>query len=403
MSAFEYTVLDAGGRRRKGILEGESSRQVRQQLRERGLIPVAVEEVNRRPARSRGSALLGPRVSAAQLALMTRQLATLVRSSLPLDDALQAVSEQVETAALKRVVLGVRARVVEGHTLASGLERFPGVFPPMFVSTVAAGEQTRDLPLVLERLADYTEERQVLQQKVQVALLYPAILTVTAVLVVAGLLTYVVPEVVKVFAHLHHELPPLTRALIWLSGAARAYGLWLAAVLLGLGTGLRAAMRRPDVRYSWQRLLLRLPLLGRLVRQLNAGRFARTLGILLSSGVSMIEAMHIAAQAVDCLPMRRAIEQARSHVREGESLHWALGRSKVLPPITVHLIANGEGAGNLEQMLDTAAKAHDRQVQTLLSAFLGLLEPLLILAMGGVVLTIVIAILLPIFELNQLV
>lgn len=405
MPAFEYTALKPTGREERGVVEGDTARQVRQLLRERGLTPLEVAEVREAKAAAGGR---GPRLwrrgmRAADLALLTRQLATLVRSGTTLEEALATAARQSEKRHTKSIILGVRARVVEGHTLAAGLAQFPGAFPELYRATVAAGEQSGHLDAVLERLADYTESRQEMNQKIMMALFYPAVLSVMAVLVLAGLLGYVVPEVVQVFENIGQELPWLTRALIAVSDAVRAWG--PAALMLGalLGFGLTRLMREEAHRSRYHRLILRLPVIGRLARSLNTARFARTLSILAASGVPILEALNIAAQVIPNLPMRRAVETAALRVREGASIHAALDRSGLFPPMALHLIASGEASGNLEVMLERAATQQERETSTTIAATLGLFEPLLILAMGGVVLLIVLAILLPIFELNQLV
>jgi general secretion pathway protein F len=403
MAAFTYTALDPTGRTKKGLLEGDTARQVRQLLRDQGLTPLSVEEIARREARRTRGPLLQRRVGALDLALLTRQLSTLVRAGLPLDEALSSVAQQSAKARVKSLLLGVRARVMEGHSLADGLEQFPHVFPELYRATVAAGERSGHLDVVLERLADYAEARQQMQQKTLLALFYPLLLTGVAVLVAVALLAYVVPQVVQVFANIGQELPWLTRALIAVSDFLRDTGLVLLGGIVAAGIGAQYTLRREGPRTRFHRLLLRLPLIGRLVRGLNAARFARTFSILMASGVPVLEAMRISAQVLSNLPMRRAVEEAAARVREGASIHAALEQSGCFPPMTVHLIASGESSGTLEAMLDRAAANQEREMETLIAAVLGLFEPLLILVMGGLVLVIVLAILLPIFELNQLV
>ncbi len=405
MGAFEYTALNPQGRERRGVLEGDTPRQIRQQLREQGLVPLRVEEVARREraaGRSRGGRLFG-RVSAADLALVTRQLATLVRSGLPLEEALGTVARQSEKNRLKSLMMGVRSRVVEGRTLADGLADFPHVFNDLFRATVRAGEQSGHLDIVLERLADYTESRQQLKQKTQLALLYPAILTIMAVGVVVALLTYVVPQVVQVFQSTGQALPLLTRGLIALSGFMREYFVLLAVALVAVLAGLSWLLRQPGPRRTYHRRLLGMPLLGKFTRGLNTARFARTMSILVSSGVPVLEAMRIAAEVLANLPMRAAVEEAATRVREGSSLSAAMTRSGLFPPIFIHLVGSGEASGRLEEMLDRAAANQERELEMRVATLLGVFEPMLILVMGGVVLVIVLAILLPIFELNQLV
>lgn len=404
MPAFQYVALDDRGRQRKGLIEADTPRMARQSLRERGLNPLGVDEVAGRERRGDRPWWRGrTRISATDLALITRQLATLVGSGLPLEEALGAVARQAERTRLSGLLLAVRTRVLEGHTLATALSDFPQVFPELYRATVAAGEQSGHLDVVFERLADYTEARQQMRQKVSLALFYPLLLTGVAVLIVAGLLTYVVPQVVQVFASLNQQLPALTRGLIALSEFLQRHG-WV--ILMALAVGAVAwiqALRRVGFQRRVHQALLRLPLLARLVRGTNTARFARTFSILMASGVPVLEALRISSQVLSNLPMREAVEQAATRVKEGTSLQKAISASGYFPPMTVQLIASGEASGRLENMLERAAVQQERETETLIAALLGVFEPVLILLMGGVVLVIVLAILLPIFDLNQLV
>jgi len=404
MGAFEYTALDPRGREKRGVLEGDAARQIRQQLREKGWVPLSVEEVSQREAKERKRyAFLRRGISATELALITRQLATLVRAGLPLEECLRAVSQQADKGRLKSMLLAVRSRVMEGHSLAVGLSDFPHVYPELYRTTVEAGEQSGHLDRVLERLADYTESRQQLRQKIQLAVFYPALLTVVAILVVGGLMTYVVPQVVQVFENIGQELPPLTRGLIAVSDFMRNYGLAI-LILLGLAiAGFSYLLRNTAVRRRFHKVLLAIPLVSRLERGLNTGRFARTFSILTASGVPVLESLRISAQVISNLPMKEAVTEATARVREGAGIAAALERSGYFPPMTVQLVASGEASGKLEEMLERAAINQEREIETLIAALLGLFEPLLILFMGSVVLVIVLAILLPIFDLNQLI
>ena len=404
MSAFEYVALDVSGKEKKGVLEGDTARQVRQQLRDKGWTPVEVQETSERQSETtRSSIKIRRGVSATDLSLITRQLATLVRSGLPLEESLQAVSQQTEKARLKSMLLAVRSRVMEGHTLATGLGDYPHVFPELYRTTVSAGEQSGHLEVVLERLADYTENRQQMQQKLQLALFYPALLTLVAIGVVVGLMTFVVPQVVQVFDNIGQELPVLTRTLIAMSDFLRSYGL-LMLVLLAIAGGVVAwVLSKEGPKRRYHAFLLHLPLIGRLERGVNAGRFARTFSIVTASGVPVLDGLRIASEVMSNLPMREAVEEASRMVREGASIHGSLEKSGYFPPMTVHLIASGEASGKLEEMLERAAVNQEREIETLISAVMGLFEPVLILVMGGLVLVIVLAILLPIFNLNQLV
>ncbi len=404
MGAFEYTALDASGREKKGVMEGDAPRQVRQQLRDQGWMPLAVQEVSQREARGRRRlAFLRRGISATDLALITRQLATLVRAALPLEECLRAVAQQTDRPRLKSMLLAVRSRVMEGHTLAAGLGDFRHIFPELYRTTVEAGEQTGHLDRVLERLADYTENRQQMRQKIQLAVFYPALLTLVAILVVGGLMTYVVPQVVQVFDNIGQDLPGLTTGLIAVSDFLRNNIILILLLLVVAGVLISWLLRFEENRRRFHRTLLRLPLLGRLVRGLNTGRFARTFSILTASGVSVLEALRISAQVISNLPMRDAVNEAAARVREGAGIAVSLERSGCFPAMTVHLIASGEASGKLDEMLERAALNQEREIETLIAAVLGLFEPLLILLMGGVVLVIVLAILLPIFDLNQLV
>ncbi|MCC2657697.1 MAG: gspF [Panacagrimonas sp.] len=404
MAAFEFTALNTTGAQERGLIEGDTARHARSLLRDRGLMPLEVREVQEKSTQQ-GQIFGGSSggISITELTLFTRQLSTLVRSGLPLDEALTAVSQQSESKRVKRISLGVRASVLEGSSLAQALNQFPNAFPPLFRATVEAGEQSGKLDVILERLADYVERRQELQQKVLLASLYPLILTLVAVGVVVLLLAYVVPQVVGVYADIKQDLPTLTKGLIALSDFVRDYGLYVAVALVIAAIVFARMMRNLEFRRKVHRLQLRVPLVGRLTRGANTGRFTRTLGILFGSGVPILDAMRIGTQVVSNVPMRDAIDVATTKVREGAPLARSLGESRLFPPIALHLIASGEASGRLDEMLDSAARNQEREVETLVGALMAILGPVLILAMGAIVLLIVLAILLPIFDLNQLV
>jgi len=403
MPAYEYTALDPSGRERRGVLEGDSARQVRASLREQGLLPVDVAEVvDTKPDRL-GRFSLRRGVGASDLALLTRQLATLVRSGLPLEEALAAVSQQSEKARVKSVLAGVRSRVVEGRTLAEGLAAFPGVFPEIYRATVSAGEQSGHLDAVLERLADYTENRQILQQRIRNAMVYPILLTVVCLGIVALLLGYVVPEVVRVFEAGDRELPILTQILIAMSDFIRGWWWAIVAVVALAVFVTRRALRQPDARRRFDRFKLRLPLIGRVARGNNAARFSRTFAILTASAVPVLESLRISGEVVTNVPMREAVKEAAVRVREGAPIARSLGSSKLFPPMLIHLVSSGETSGALESMLERAADNQERELDGVINTAVGILGPLMILLMGGFVFVIVLALLLPIFELNQLV
>jgi general secretion pathway protein F len=403
MGAFEYTALDASGKERKGILEGDTPRHIRQLLREQQLLPVTVGEVAQKEAKRQRSFSLMRRVSAADLALFTRQLATLVRAGLPLEESLLAVSQQTEKPRVQSIVLGVRARVMEGHALADGFAEFPRVFPEIYRATVAAGEQAGHLDGVLERLADYTEGRDQLRQKVLAAMLYPIVLTVLCFGIVSALLVYVVPQVVAVFESSKAKLPLMTQVLIATSGFLRSYGIYLLIGVVVAVVLFRRRLRNPEARRRFHRLQLRMPLIGKLARGFNTARFTRTFSILSASAVPVLEAMRIAGEVINNLPMRDAVTEAAARVREGAPIGRSLAASRLFPPMTIHLISSGESSGKLESMLDRAAISQERELDGLLAAMVGLLGPLLIVFMGLFVMGIVFAMLLPIFEINQLI
>ncbi len=403
MGAFEYTAVDLAGRRSKGVLEGDTARQVRQLLRDRKLLPLQVAEVAEKEAGASRGIGLRRGISAMDLALFTRQLATLVRSGMPLEESLLAASQQTERPRLKSIVLGVRSRVMEGHALADGLADFPQAFPEIYRATVAAGEQSGHLDTVLERLADFAENRQLVRQKISHALIYPVFLTSMAFLIVALLLVYVVPKVVGVYDNIGQDLPALTRGLISLSDFMRANGVYLLILAAGLVWLARRILRQEGPRRRCHETLLRLPLVGRLTRGANTARFTRTFSILVGSGVPVLEALRIAGAVVSNLPMRDGVEEAAARVREGAPIGKSLAARELFPPMTIHLISSGEASGELEAMLERAAANQERELDSTIAAMLSIMEPMLILGMGVLVLIIVLAILLPIFELNQLV
>lgn len=384
------------------MLEGDSARQVRQQLRETGLTPLSIDAASGK-TKAKKSQLFQRNINAMELALITRQLATLLRSGLPLEHVLKTTARQTDKRHVERTLLSVRAKVLEGRTLADGLAEFPKTFPELYIKTVASGEQSGHLEVVLERLADYTEQRQQMRQKTIFALFYPALLTIVSILIVIGLLTFIVPEVTRVFETMSADLPWITRALMDASDMFRSY--WLVIILV-LGSSIALVsylLKKPGPKRWWQQNQLRIPVIGKLIRTANAARFSRTLSIMAASSVPILDAMRIASQVLTNLPMRTAVEEATLRVREGSSLYQALERTGYFPPMTLSLLASGESSGNLEGMLERSADIQEREIETLVSTIQGLFEPILILVMGGIVLVIVMAILLPIFDLNQLV
>ncbi len=401
MGAFEYTALDASGKEQTGLVEGDTLKHVRQLLRERSLLPVTVTEVKHGEAKQHRSLSLRRGISASDLSLLTRQLATLVKAGLPLEEALLAVSQQSEKPRVQSIMLGVRAKVMEGHTLADGLGEFPRVFPEIYRSTVSAGESSGRLDGILERLADYTENREVTRQKVVGALLYPIVLSFVCLMIVIGMMVYVVPKVIDVFASTKGKLPLATRILVFVSDALRDYGIFMAIGIILLIVAFVYWLKNPDNRRRFHRFQLRVPLVGRLMRGFNTARFTRTFSILTASAVPVLESMRIAGEVVTNLPMRDAVAAAAARVREGAPIGRSLASSKLFPPMTVHLISSGESSGELDNMLERAALNQERELDSMMGALVGLLGPLLIVVMGLFVLGIVFAMLMPIFSLND--
>jgi len=412
MAAFDYIALDAKGKEKKGVIEGDAARQVRQLLRDRGLMPLEITESLKKDQGKRSgdksgglkaSPLFQRSISTTELALLTRQLATLIQAALPLDETLSAVANQTEKPRIKSMLYAIRSRVLEGHSLAAGLSDYPKVFPELYRATVAAGEQSGHLDTVLERLADYTESRQEIQGKVRQALIYPAFLSMFAIAIVVFMMTSIVPQVVSVFEDTGQELPGLTISLIAMSDFVVDYGIYMLIVLVAIVIGFQVLLTKSAFVMKYHLFLFRLPLIQRLVRGLNAALFTRTFSILTGSGVTVIEAMKISAKVVANLPMREAILQATDRVREGSGIKNALEHSKLFPPMTLQLIASGENSGKLEEMLERASVQLEREQVTLIAYIVGILEPVIILAMGLMVLLIVMGILLPIFDMNSLV
>ncbi len=405
MPAYEYKALNEKGREVKGVLEGDNARQVRQQLREKKLTPLSVSEGSakaRSTSSTQGKAVRGG-ISTTELALITRQISTLTASGLPLEEALSAIAGQSERQKIKTLLLSVRSRVLEGHSFASALSDYPKVFPEIYRATIDAGEQSGHLDAVLERLADYTEDRQSIKQTVTKALMYPLALVIAATAIVSLLLAYVVPQVIGVFDNLDRELPELTQALILASDLLRNWGLLMLLVIIGSIFLFKRAVKNESFRLKVDTFYLKITFISKLIKAFNSAQFSRTLSILAASGVPVLEALSIASAVLTNRLMRQAVKNAAIQVREGSSLNLSLKRSGLFPPLMLHLIASGEASGKLAEMLEKAATQQERELDSVLTIFLGLFEPLIILVMGGIIMVIVLAILLPIFELNQLV
>ncbi|GAA5444578.1 type II secretion system protein F [Microbulbifer sp. NBRC 101763] len=403
MAAFEYTALAASGRKSKGTLEADSARSARQQLRAKGMVPLDVAPATEQSEKSAGGLMSGsPGLSIKNLALLTRQIATLLRAGIPLEETLGAIANQTRNQKIRRVVLAVRGKILEGHSFALALASFPRAFPKLYRATVEAGEHSGHLDAVLERLGDYTEGQQQFRQKVQLALIYPAVLVFICVLVVTGLMVYVVPDVIEVFTGTGQELPVPTRILVTLSDFISAWG-WLVPPVLGaIIIGIVFLLKRPAIRYRFHHRLLDLPVIGWMVRGAQSARYVGTLAILTGSSVPLVQAMGIAGGVMSNDFLKDRLEGAQKSVREGGSLHRALEDIGYFPPMMVYMIASGESSGTLDEMLQRAAESQEQDLQGAVTAFVSLFEPLMLLVMAAIVLFIVMAIMMPIMGMNEL-
>jgi len=401
MSAFEYVALDAGGRTRRGLVSAATERAAREELQGRRLIPVKVAPAAERAATPALARFFPDRVGLRPLALITRQLATLIAVA-PLEEALRTIAMQAERPQLRRILLATHAGVVEGYRLSDAMARQGEAFPRLYRAMVAAGESSGALPEILERLADLLERDEQARSKLLVALVYPAALAVTALAVVAALITFVVPKVVEQFDSMGQRLPWLTRAIIFVSEALQDWGWLLLILLVAAGAGAAYALGRPGIRLRFDTALLKAPFLGKLIRDLHAARLARTLSTMTASGVPVLEGLLLTAPTVHNRALRGAVSDMAATVREGGSLSGAMRRAAVFPPILVYMAASGENAGRLDLMLGRAAEYLEREFNAVVAVALSLLEPAIIIVMGLIVTVIVLSILLPILQINTL-
>ncbi|HAU1151434.1 TPA: type II secretion system protein GspF [Legionella pneumophila] len=398
MGAYQYQALKVNGNISKGVIEADSERHARQLLREQGLIPTQVQTLTQQRAASSKS-----KVSAADLALLTRQLATLLAAGIPVEESLRGVSEQTEKDKVRELIIGVRSKVLEGYGLAQAMAQYPNAFPELYRATVGSGEQTGRLDVVLEKLADYTEKQQQTRQKVQQALIYPLLMIIVSTAIISFLLTFVVPKIIDVFTESGQTLPPMTQLLINLSQFIKSYGLYtLVAIILAL-IGFKKSLSNIKIKTAWHQFMLKLPIVSYLVKTINVARYIHTFGILFAAGVSVLETMRVSSSLVTNVVMRQAFDLATLRVREGSGISEALKETKFISPMAIHLIASGEKSGQLSDMMERSASHLDNEVNRLIETSLTLLEPMVILLMGAVVLFIVLATLLPIFSMEQLV
>ena len=405
MPAFRYQAVDATGAPLNGVVNADSARAARADLRAQGLLPITVEAIASQldeAGKSRKRAF-GDHLSTVELALFTRQLASLLEASLPLEQAFSALLEQAERAYVRDLIGSIRSEVMGGASLSAALARHPRDFADIYRALVGSGEQTGQLARVLSRLADYIERRNALVQKIRLAFTYPAIVTVVAFLIVIFLLTYVVPQIVSVFANTKQKLPFLTIVMLGISDFVRHYGWIVLLLIIALVFAWHRALQRPAIKLRWHTWLLTAPLYGRFERSLNTARFASTLAITTGSGVPILQALQTSRDTLTNVAMRAQVETATSSVREGSGLARALSAHKHFPAMLIHMIRAGEVTGELPAMLERAANAQEQDLERRAMTIAGLLEPALILAMGVVVLLIVLAVLMPIIEINQLV
>ena len=401
MPAYQFTALDAAGKQQKGVLEGDSARQIRQQLRDKALIPVSVDPVEQKDKHS-SKTWFQKQITAYDLALLTRQLSVLVAAAIPLEEAIRAVGKQSEKTHVQNLLMSVRSKVLEGHSLAQGLQQ-SGRFPELYIATIAAGERSGHLDLILDQLADYTENRFAMQKKIQGAMIYPIIMMLMSFAIVMGLMTYVVPDIVKTFDQSKGALPWITVVLMKASEFIRvAWPFLLVFSVLGFAL-LGRFLNTTAGHYAFDRMTLKLPLLGKLSRGINAARFASTLSILTQSGVPLVDALKIGAAVSNNWVIRDAVNVAAERVTEGGNLASQLERCGYFPPMMVQMIKSGEASGELDRMLERAATMQDREVTTLISTLLALLEPLMLVVMASIVLVIVIAVMLPIVNMNNMI
>jgi len=402
VATFSYIAIDDRGKQKKGTTEADSARLLRQQLRASGLTPIEVEAVSGKSSKS-GASLLSHKIKTADLALITRQLSTLVASAIPIEECLFAVAEQCDKPKIKAMIVAVRGGVLEGHSLADSMRAYPLIFDNLFCSMVAAGEKSGHLDKVLDRLADYAEQRQEMKSKMMQALIYPLVLTLVAISVVAILLTSVVPQVVGQFEHMQADLPATTQFLIAASDALNNYGLYFVIFIFAAIVVLKRLLKKPENQLLFDQKLLNLPVVGRVANELNTARFARTLSILNSSAVPLLEAMSIAGNVLSNQFIRLKVGEATERVREGTSLGRALDSTKLFPPMMLHMIMSGERSGELGNMLERSADNQDKQFAAQVTIALGIFEPVLVISMASIVLFIVMAILQPILQLNNMV
>lgn len=403
MPAFRYEAIQPDGKNKSGVINADSLRAARAELRGQGLTPILVDQISGEEKNKGARALFADKLSANELSLFTRQLASLLEAGLPLEQSFSALLEQAERVYLRDLIGAIRSEIMAGHSLSAALRQHPRDFAEIYTALVASGEHIGQLARVLSRLADFIERRNALVQKVRLAFTYPAIVTVVAFAIVIFLLAYVVPQIVSVFANTKQKLPILTVIMLAVSDFVRAYGI-IVAVVAAVGYWLWIqVLKNPVMKMRWHSWLLTAPLYGKFERSFNTSRFASTLAITIGSGVPILQALQTSHDTLSNVAMKDQVENATAAVREGVSLARALSNQPHFPPMLIHMIRAGEVTGNLPEMLERAADAQQIDLERRALTIAGLLEPVLILVMGVVVLLIVLAVLMPIIEINQLV
>lgn len=398
MTAFQYHALTASGETKKGIIEADSERQARDSIRQQGLIPTHVQLVKGHKGFGRVR-----RIQTADLALLTRQIATLLSAGIPIDETLQGVIEQTEKNKVAEILIGLRAKVIQGFSLAQAMAEYPGTFPELYRATVGSGEQTGQLDIVLLKLAEYTEQQQENRQKALQALIYPSLMILVSIGIISFLLAYVVPKIIEVFVSSGQTLPVMTQVLISMSHFIQHYGIYVVILFIAALGLFRYALTFKKWQWRWDSIKLRLPISSYLIRTSNSARYIHTFAILFSAGVSVLETMRVGNQLIGNLVMRQAFEKASVKVKEGASISQSLKETGFLNPMAIHLISSGERSGHIAQLMEKAASHMDKELKRLIDTALTLLEPMVILIMGAVVLFIVLATLLPIFSMEQLI
>lgn len=406
MPIFDYKAVNRQGKESSGIIEADSTQGVRNKLKDQDLIPLSIKQATHEAQLTIKRGYFDSKkntLSVSELALVTRQLATLLSSGLPVDESLTAIVQQSDQERIRRIISTVRSKVLEGHSLSAAMGEYKQAFPELYRATVQAGEHSGYLDMVLENLAEYTEKQFYFKQKIKQASIYPSMMVTVSVTIVVFLLIYVVPQMVDVFKDSGHQLPILTMMLLYVSNFLQTFGIYILFIVVALVFLFKRALKQKTNRYKLHRFLLRLPLASKIIKVSNTARYARTFGILTQAGVTVLDAMATAKEVVSNILIYDALDVAMHKVKEGVNISRALKETNYFPAMSIHLIASGESSGKLELMLDKAASYQEKDIENLIATFISLFEPIMILVMGFVVLLIVLAILLPIFQMNQFV